>query len=230
MLETLNYKNINNSDSISKNCDITKARMAVQWQKIVVNQEESDFCSKYCLTVNIINKTLKDGRISLRIAAALAKELSVNPYFLTCDSDDYKEYSDEQLEKFLIENGYEEPPEPPKTNENEVDTKTGGIKANTDNSTLKEDTDMKKGIDDAKVETVGQKGIEKHVVHENPYIETLRTRVEKKFLEISPDELERIKSITEKNAMELLKSVYLRSEYDEEIKRIAVIVKVAMLL
>jgi hypothetical protein len=230
MLESLDYKNVDNAKCISKDYETTKARMAVQWQKITMNQQESDFFSKYCLTKNIINKTLKDGKISLRITAALAKELSVNPYFLTCDSENHSEYSDEQLGQFLIENGYEKPPESSEANAKSVDIKTNGIETGTDNILLKEAADMIKGIDDSREEAAGQKDMEKHVVHQNPYIQILRTRIENKLIAIAPEELGKIESISEKNAIELVKSLYLRAEYDEEIKRIAVIVKLAMLL
>jgi len=225
MLEDIDYKYVNNADCISKNLETTKARMAVQWQKIVNNEDENEFCVKYNLTKNLVTKTLKDGRISLRMAAALAQELSVNPYFLTCDSDNFKEFSDEQLQKFLTENGYEKPPEPVVSSE---ETKTGGTDANAAGSSLTEASGMEKGATNTKEGAVGQKEV--RVVHQNPYVEILRTRIEDKFLSISSEELNKIESITERNALELLKSLYLRAEYDEEIKRIGVIVKLALLL
>jgi hypothetical protein len=223
MLEDLDYKYVNNTNCISKDLETTKVRMAVQWQKIVSNEEENEFCTKYNLTKNLVTKTLKDGRISLRIAAALAQELSVNPYFLICDSDNFKEYSEEQLQKFLTENGYEKPPEPVVNNEA---TKTG-TEANTADSSSAEASGTAKGAIDTK-EEARSKAV--RAVHKNPYVEILRTRIEDKILAMSSEELNKIESITERNALELLKSLYLRAEYDEEIKRIGVIVKLALLL
>ena len=225
MLEDLVYKYVNIADCISKNLDDTKARMAVQWQKIVSKEEENEFCAKYSLTKNIITKTQKDGRISLRIAAALSQELSVNPYFLTCDSDDFKEYSEEKLMQFLTEHGYEKPPKPV---ENNAETKTGSTGANTTNSSSKDASSIAKNAEGAKGDDSKPKEV--RAVHQNPYVEIMRSRIEDKLLTMSSDELSKIDSITERNAQELLKSLYLRAEYDEDIKRLGVIIKLALLL
>jgi hypothetical protein len=169
----------------------------------------------------------------------LAEAQSVNPYWIICDCDDFRGYTDEMLQQFLTENGYVKPAEPVEPekpaeshedNANNTDIKVNGSEANNNNTPLKGASDMSKGIDDAKEETVKQKDTEKHIAHQNPYVETLRTRIENKLIEMTPDDLKKIESINEKNALELLKSLYLRSEYDEEIKRLAVIVKLALLL
>ena len=223
MLEYLDFEKIDNIESISKNCEVTKGRLRVQWEKITSNEQEDDFCNTYFLKRLVINVKLKDGKAPLRLVAALAKELSINPYWITCDSNNFSEYSEEKLHDFLLEHGYDSE-KPPETKESKADIQNISTEASSDPSKAASDSG------EAKDKEAVQNSSKPRITHENPYVETLRTRIEQKIMEISSDDLGKIEAINEKYATELLKSLYLRAEYDEEIKRIATIVKLAMLL
>ena len=238
MLTYLNFNEIDNINNISKNCEVTKGRLNAQWGKLAQGDEQDDFCNKYYLKRLVINVILKTGRVTLRLVAALAKHLEKNPYWLIChsgtdfNSDDFNEYSDELLHKFLLEHRYDSD-KPPKTVEPVVsevvsseDSKRVDEEDNADTasvSTAQDSGDKSEKSDE-------QRARKKQVAHENPYIVTLRERIEQRLIEISSDELQKIESISEKDAVDLLKSLYLRSGYDEEISRISTIVKLAMLL
>ncbi|MCL2151912.1 MAG: hypothetical protein FWH57_02965 [Oscillospiraceae bacterium] len=230
MFEALDFNHIDNANNISKNCEMSMKRLREQWAKVLASENETEFYEKYSIRKNVIDKKYKDGQITLRIAAALAMELSLNPYFITCDSDDFtKEYSEELLHQFLTENGYVKPPDPPEPSETDPN-ETNGAANSADNVPLKEAGNATEGANGVGEKALAQKLAETPVEYDNPYVEILRERIEKKILEMSPDELKKIESIAEKNAIELVKSLYLRSEYDEDIKRIAAIVKLALLL
>lgn len=232
MLGQAEFKEIKQTN-VGKDIEKTKQRVKEIWSELDKNQR-NEIMELSDLKKYTIQRTYTLGNISVKLAAAMAQVLSINPYYLTGASDERNEYSDEIFRQFLTENKYGkffESGEKKKRQYNRKSPIDSNVSAN--------EAAFEGSVEDAIQTPVTESVIEEEkeaktpefiaeIEPSNPLYELLTTRIQEKINAIKQSELEIFESMPPEKADELLKGLLLRSEYSEEAKHLATIVKFLM--
>jgi hypothetical protein len=94
------FKQIN----ISADAEKTTARMAELWKRAPAPQRQ-EAVELAGVTVETMRRTYKTGNISAKLVVPIAKILNVDPFFITGESDNKGECTDELLRKLIEKHG-----------------------------------------------------------------------------------------------------------------------------
>ncbi len=92
--------------NISRDAEKTKQRVEAAW-KAAGRQEKQEVEALAGIARATIYRVYNTGSLSAKLAAAMAQTLQVSPYYLAGFSDENNAYSEDQLDAFLAECGYE---------------------------------------------------------------------------------------------------------------------------
>jgi hypothetical protein len=104
MLELNKFKEMKQI-SVGQDEEKIKSRVKKVWVALTKPQRE-EVLNLSGLSVYAAMRTYQKGKISLKLALALAQVQKVNPYFLTGASDDREDYTDDRINQFLTDNGH----------------------------------------------------------------------------------------------------------------------------
>jgi len=106
MLTAENIKKMK-QNNVSVNSDLTKQRTK-DVLKTATRQQKNDIDALAGLKRVSINRVYNTGSISAKIAVAIAQTLNIDPAYLTGETTERGECNDLVLDSFLIEKGYSE--------------------------------------------------------------------------------------------------------------------------
>ena len=94
-------------NNISIDSENTMSRVKGLWKK--ANKEQRDSILELSgLTKVSVERVYKTGSISIKLVIAIAQTLNVNPHFLTGESNDAGNCTDDDLNNLLLNHGYED--------------------------------------------------------------------------------------------------------------------------
>ena len=94
-------------NNISADAENTMSRVKGLWKK--ANREQRDAILELSgLTKVSVERVYKTGSISIKLVIAIAQTLNVSPSFLTGDSNNPGECTDDELKNLLLKHGYED--------------------------------------------------------------------------------------------------------------------------
>jgi hypothetical protein len=104
MLEQSNFADMKQI-SVGKDEEKVRARLREEWLPLTKPQR-ADVLNLSGLTSYAVTRSYEKGRVSLKLALALAQSLHINPYYLTGASDERDLFSDELAIQFLADYGH----------------------------------------------------------------------------------------------------------------------------
>ncbi|MGL4876157.1 MAG: hypothetical protein ACRC30_16070 [Clostridium sp.] len=90
-----------NSKNVSLNTDVTKKRVREIWRNITKEQRDEAINVGGFSNSRSFNKTRKTGIISVRMTLAISIAVKVNPFYITAEENDKKDYSEEKIILFI---------------------------------------------------------------------------------------------------------------------------------
>ena len=91
---------------ISKDAEKTKERTREAWYAASKDAQEA-IMTLTGITKSSVQRAYKTGSISAKLALAFAQTLNLNPYYLSGESDEQSDCSDELIRMFLSDHGYQ---------------------------------------------------------------------------------------------------------------------------
>lgn len=197
MLNQEAFKKLKQVD-VSKDPEKTKKRVREAWSKLEKSRREAMFelagLKKYT-----VERSYKNGNISVKLAAALAQIIGIDPYYLIGAADEPQEYSEALIFAFLKEFGYgrvlENLPKPKRKYTR---------RANTENTMDEEETEDEDDDDEE----------EDELVIDDP--EMILTILAQEMTNVlSEEQKARFDEMPEEEVVSLVESLLLRARYNE---------------
>jgi len=225
--------------NIGKDGGKIKERLRDIWMNIEKSQRE-EIMNFSDLTKYTVERSYKNGNISAKLALAVAHVLKINPNYLTGESDERGEYSDEVARQFLIDAGYgkllDRSAKPKRTYNRKNPVVPVAADASGENT-----AEQTPPSDDTTAVTEGTTAVtEDNTEPKKPEVspaepptspyDSLLSRIQDKVRVITQSEQEKLDSMPADTAEQLLKGLYLRTEYSEEAKRLAALLKIILTL
>ena len=190
---------------ISKDKEKIKVRVREIWKKLDKNKRQEVF-DLSGLTRYTVERTYKKGNISAKLIAAMSQLLKINPHYLTGESDDKNNYSDELLLEF-VSNKRTMKPAPKSTQKSE------------------QKTSQKPPV----IKAVPAPAKEKPVLVQVEANKANEVKISTpSSMNITPppkDEVEKLEKMSEEEILTLVKGLLLRSKFSNEANNLANMVK-----
>jgi hypothetical protein len=259
MLDQIKFNEIRQT-SVGKDVEKIQSRVKEAWLPLKKPQRE-EILNLSGLTIHAVMRSYQKGKLSLKLALAMAQSLKINPYFLTGDSDERDVCTDEIINQFLADNGHASLLEnsekqrrkynrkqPSEQKANEIEKLVTGVSLV--ETAPNPDAPVEAVSDAVPVESIpalapiestpvngAAKGAapplmtqatDGPVIVPVPY-DLLLSTIQKKVISITESEQDRLNAMPVETAEQLLKGLYLRTEYSEEANHLASLVKMLLL-
>lgn len=221
-------------NNVSKDGEKTKQRVKQLWMSLEKSSREEILASAD-LKKYTIQRTYTNGNISAKLAVVMAQILNISPYYLTGEIDEQQVCTEELLIEFLKDKGYAKlftPTQGQKRKYNRKDKSdeklSNGSKKDKDEeiqSSLLIDSEVKDDSENPKIVNIPPQP--ESTSKDLPYVKLLA--VAKDCIGgLSEDEKSNLEKMNEEEINLLIKSLFLRSKYNDDTKVFADFLKLVL--
>jgi hypothetical protein len=202
---------------VGKDSEKIKERLKAIWLPLKKPQRE-EILTLAGLSKHAASSSYENGSISLKLTLAVAQTQQINPYYLTGESDDKDDYSEDVVKKFLTEHKHGDltTEEKPKR-KYERKPKPEAVPAAPAAEVIEEVPNADENAENAENEAAAAPEAEAVIAAPPAAVPAA--------LPALPAEPAAALDLSAKKAKKLLKSLYMRAEYCDEAKQVLSAVK-----